>query len=145
MGSEKQSETGQEAKTQKGSEEKKSNTYFTQNQHHRKRSPEYLLQPQTDSTKLHAFWIPKKELKTYELGFTISKGMGFYHVENDFYFGGGTVDFKKYVSNFSKINARKITELQMMSTPKCFFAMALWKQRSSLFTLGGKINTSHLN
>ena len=34
--------------------------------------------------------IPKKELKTDELGFSVVQGMGYYHVENSFYLGGGS-------------------------------------------------------
>ena len=70
--------------------------------------------------------------------------MGFHHVENSLYLGGGHLD-GQYFSRFSKILPDgEITELKKMSTPKCYFSMALWKEKNALFTLGGW-NKSDLN
>ena len=57
---------------------------------------------ESGTIKLHLFCIPKKELKTYELGFGFLSGMGFYHVENRFYVGGGA-NWSKYFSHFRVI------------------------------------------
>ena len=61
---------------------------------------------QGESCKVHIFCIPKKELKTYILKFTFSEGMGFHHVENSFYVGGGYLGDlanNQYFSQFTKI------------------------------------------
>ena len=47
-------------------------------------------------------------------------------------------DFVNYSSVFSKVLANgEATELQRMPTTNAGFAMALWKERSMLFTVGG--------
>ena len=61
--------------------------------------------------------------------------MGFYHVENNFYLGGGS-DSKNYFSNFRNMSpSGEFILLQRMRTPKAHFAMTQWKK--SLFALGG--------
>ena len=52
-------------------------------------------------------------------------GMGFYHVENSLYLGGGHLD-EDYLSSFRKIlpSGERI-ELQKLTTAKAGFAMAL--------------------
>ena len=71
-------------------EEEKKKMELRQNSHHRKSSLQYVFQVETDTFKLHQFCIPRKELKTYEDDTPFSDAMGFYHVENSFYLGGGT-------------------------------------------------------
>ena len=76
-------------------------------------------------------------MQTHELGFTFSVGMGFHHVDNSLFLGGGT-DYVKYFSKFRKVlPSGRVTELQKMKIPKFIFAMAFWKESNSLFTLGG--------
>ena len=64
-------EATQKRKRQKEREEEKNNKKIKhrQNSHNRKSSPEHLFQVETGTSKLHVFCIPKKELKTYSLGF----------------------------------------------------------------------------
>ena len=113
--------------------------------HHRKTSPEYLFQPETHSSKVHLFWIPKKKLKTQQLQFTIPAAMGFYHVNSSFYLGGGRDYVKNYLSSFRTILPNgEATELQKMPTSKSHFAMTLWEKSSTLFALGG-FNGSRLS
>ena len=73
--------------------------------------------------------------------------MGFYHAERSFYFGGGGVGSypnRSYFSNYRKaLPNGQGAELQKMPTSKAGFAMAHWKERSTLFTLGG-FNGSYL-
>ena len=70
--------------------------------------------------------------------------MGFYHVENCFYLGGGTFDYSEFLSEFRKLKPNgECTQLEDIPIPKAGFAMTLWRQKSSLFTLGG-YNGSHL-
>ena len=71
-----------------------------QNKHLRKTSCEYLFQGEDDSCKLLVFCIPKKQLKT--LGFPFVWGMGFYHVGNSLYIGGGVV-LGQFFSQFNKL------------------------------------------
>lgn len=105
---------------------------------------EYLFQAEAESSKLYVCCIPKRELKTYELPFTFSWGMGFYHVDGSFYVGGGTLDDDQYFSEFRKVAPDgQFSELHKMPTSKAYFAMTLWRQRSTLFTLGGS-NPSYL-
>ena len=74
--------------------------------------------------------------------------MGFYHVDNCSYLGGGAaLNYPNYEfsSKFRKLLPNgEVSELQMMPTPKSNFAMTLWEERSSLFTLGGYWNKSCL-
>ena len=67
--------------------------------------------------------------------------MGFFHEGSSFYIGVGvTGDLpnQKFFSYFRKLLPNgEVTELHQMPTPKVHFAMALWEERSSLFTLGG--------
>ena len=96
---------------------------------------------QANSSNLHIFSIPKKEIKTSKLDFKFPFGMGFFHVEDYLYIGGG-YEHHKYFSQFKKIKQNgEATELQKMLTPKRYFPMTLSK--FSLFTLGGS-NPSHL-
>ena len=70
--------------------------------------------------------------------------MGFFHVGSSFYLGGGMLDYEKYSAHFRKILGKgEVTELQEMPTSKAYFAMTLWNEGRSLFTLGGR-NTSLL-
>ena len=63
--------------------------------------------------------------------------MGFYHVESSLFLGGGGLN-DDFLSNFKKLLPNgEATELQKMDTPKTYFAMSLWKERGTLFTLGG--------
>ena len=71
-------------------EEAKEEIKITRNSPLQKTPSQYLFQGQTFSPRLRAFGILKKELKSYELGFRFIPGMGFYHVENSFYLGGGS-------------------------------------------------------
>ena len=81
---------------------------------------------------------PKKELKTRLIDFTFSLGMGFYHVGNSFYLGGGTFNYSEFLSKFRKLKPnRECTQLEELPIPKVAFAMAHWRQKHSLFTLGG--------
>ena len=75
--------------SQKGREEEKNNKKIKdkQNSHLRKISPQHLFQVELCSYKVHIFCISRKEFKTYDVDFAFSRGMGFYHVENSFYFG----------------------------------------------------------
>ena len=67
--------------------------------------------------------------------------MGFYHVENSFYFGGGRPGYHTnydHISNFRKILPNgQLTKIQKMPTGKWYFAMTQWRERGILFTLGG--------
>ena len=66
-----------------------------------------------------------KELKTYKVDFTFPEGMGFYHLDNRFYLGGGHIH-PKYFAHFKSILANgEVTHLQKMPTPKASFAMTL--------------------
>ena len=104
---------------------------------HRKEDPEYLYQHWTELSDLAVFCIPRKQLKTYEFTFKFPGGLGFYHVENSFYFGGGVLG-AKYFTEFRKINPDgKLTELRNMFNPKSHFPITAESQRGSLFTLGG--------
>ena len=80
-----------------------------------KRALQYLYQVETESSKLHVFSIPKKELKVHELDLTFSRGIGFYHAENSFYFGGGALRnylTYEFFSNFRKLRPTgEVTEL----------------------------------
>ena len=58
---------------------------------------DYLFQVKAESSTLRIFCIPKKELKTYKLNFTFSRGMGFTHFGNCFYLCGG-YDYPKFFS-----------------------------------------------
>ena len=58
-------EATKKGKRQKEREEEKKKIELRQNSHHQKSSLQYLFQVETDSSKLHQFCIPKKELKTY--------------------------------------------------------------------------------
>ena len=63
--------------------------------------------------------------------------MGAYHVENRFYVCGG-LSYPKYFSHFRKILANgECIKLPSMPTPKAFFNMTQWKEKGSLFTVGG--------
>ena len=96
------------------------------------------------SSKLHVFCFSKKEIKTYEVGFTFSEAMGFVHVENYLYIGGGTFDYSEFFSQFRKLKSNgECTGLQEITNPKLAFPMTHWRQKSSLFTLGG-YNGSYL-
>ena len=77
-------------------------------------------------------------MKTHEVSFTFKGAMAFHHVENSFYCGGGYLN-GEYFANFRRIlpNGEAI-ELQKIPTPKAYSAMTLWKQKSSLLTLGGE-------
>ena len=64
--------------------------------------------------------------------------MGFYHVNGSFYFAGG-YNYPQYSSSFKiGIPNGEVTDLLKMPSPKCDLAMALWKKRSVLFTIGGE-------
>ena len=115
----------------------KNNRKITQNLHHRKTSLGYLFQVEINSSKLHLFCIPKTEFKTYYFDLPLTGAMGFYHVENSFYLGGGK-NWSLFLAHFRKIlTSGEVTELQKMPTPKAGFAMTQWKEKGSLFTLGG--------
>ena len=90
---------------------------------------------------MHVFSISKKEIKTYEVGFTFPEAMGFYHVENGFYLGGGLEgSFPNYQfsSHFRKLKPNgEVALLQKMPIAKSNFTMTHWRQKNKLFTLGG--------
>ena len=111
----KKGERKKRGKGEKEPEEGKKNIENTEDKKLQKTSPDYLFQLETKSSKLHLFCISKKHLQIYELGFIFSSGMGFYHVENSFYLGGGSLR-GHYFSNFRKILPNgEVTELQKMS------------------------------
>ena len=77
-------------------------------------------------------------MKTHGLDFTFSEGIGFYHAEKRFYIGGGINECSKFLSRLIAILPNgECTVLEKMPTPKAFFAMTLWRQKSTLLTLGG--------
>ena len=78
---------------QENEEEVENVTKLNYKQHRKRAAPQCLFQVDTESSKLHVFCIPNKTLKTYEVGFTFPEGMGFYHVDNCFYIGGGKFDY----------------------------------------------------
>ena len=70
-------------------EEIKNDLRIRQNSHQVKASVGYLFQVEHEAPKLRVFCFLKKELENYEVGFLFSKGMGFHHVKNSLYLGGG--------------------------------------------------------
>ena len=69
--------------------------------------------------------------------------MGFYHLDNRFYLGGGFIH-PKFLAHFKAILPNgEVTHLQQMPTAKTDFAMTHWRQKNNLFTLGGR-NRSRL-
>ena len=87
----------EEIKQENEEEEVKHSIEIKHKSHRQKTSPQYLFQAETESSKLHVFCIQKKELQVHELDFIFPKGMGFYHIENGFYLGGGVAgDFPNY-------------------------------------------------
>ena len=75
--------------------------------------------------------------------------MGFFHVENSLYLVGGVAPNYPNYSYFSKcrkaLPSGEVTERKEMPNSKFYFAMALWKERSALFTVGGVKNWLPLN
>ena len=117
--------------------------------HHRKTSPDQLFSLQRKSSKLRVFSISRKTLETFKITFHIPYGMGFFHVEKSLYLGGGVApNYPKYLY-FSKcrkaLSNGEVTELKEMPNSKSNFAMALWKERSALFTVGGVKNWLPMN
>ena len=56
----------------------------------KKYQSECLIQPKDDSSTVHVFNIPKREVKTHKLSFTFEgTWMGFCHFENDLFVAGG--------------------------------------------------------
>ena len=109
---------------------------ITQNCHLRKTDSLYLLQLEEDTSQIHVFVIPKKKVEPQQVDLTFSTGMGFYHSASSFYVGGGTVNWSQYSPTLISPKG-EYTELRKMPTPKMNFPMALWKEGSTLFTLGG--------
>ena len=106
-------------------------------------SSEHLFEVETEPPKLYVFSISKNKLKTYQPGFVPYWGMCLQHVGNSIYLGGGEINGENY-SNFRKVLTNgEGTELQRMLTPKSGSAMTLWKERDTIFTVGGW-NGSHL-
>ena len=64
---------------------------------------EYLFQLQQKSRRLGVFHIPKKELKTITLEFTLPKYSGFSHLNGSLYLGGGFLN-ERYLTQFKKID-----------------------------------------
>ena len=101
--------------------------------HLRKTAHPYLFQLEDESSKLHVLEIPKNQIETHSQNFTISRGMGFFHVDNCFYLGGGTLNWSSYFSNFRKVMPNgQYSKLQSMPTPKAYFPMTLWRQKNNL-------------
>ena len=101
------------------------------------------MEVEDEPSKLVVFCISKKQLKSYQLNFTVGNGMFFRHVGNSIYLGGGELN-EECFANFRKISRNgEETELQKMLNPKFGSAIALWKERSTLYVLGG-YNTSFL-